>query len=209
MLRQCGALKKILPELDVLWGVPQPEQHHPEIDTGVHVMMCIDYAASQQFSLAVRVATLLHDLGKGTTPKEMLPRHIGHDARGAKLVREVSKRLRLPNDCKELAYIVAKFHIKEHQVMQMKPSTLLMFLIELDAIRQPQRFELFLQACEADARGRLGLEETALPQAAVMRKVLMAANNINAGEIAKQQSGPEQIKQAIYDARLAEVKAVL
>ncbi len=209
MLRQCGALKKILPELDVLWGVPQPEQHHPEIDTGVHVMMCIDYAASQQFSLAVRMATLLHDLGKGTTPKEMLPRHIGHDARGAKLVREVSKRLRLPNDCKELAYIVAKFHIKEHQVMQMKPNTLLTFLIELDAIRQPQRFELFLQACEADARGRLGLEETALPQAAVMRKVLMAANNINAGEIAKQQSGPEQIKQAIYDARLAEVKAVL
>ncbi len=209
VLRQCGALKKILPELDVLWGVPQPAQHHPEIDTGMHVMMCIDYAASQQFNLVVRVATLLHDLGKGTTPKEMLPRHVGHDERGAKLVREVSKRLRLPNDCKELAYIVAKFHIKEHQVMQMKPSTLLTFLIELDAIRQPERFEMFLQACEADARGRLGLEETPVPQAAVMRKVLAAANNINAGEIAKQQDGPEQIKQAIYEARLVAVKAVL
>ncbi len=209
VLRQCGALKKILPELDCLWGVPQPEKHHPEVDTGVHVMMCIDYAAKQQFNLPVRVATLLHDLGKGTTPQEMLPRHIGHDARGAKLVREVSKRLRIPNDCKELAYIVAKFHIKEHQVMQMKPSTLLQFLMELDAIRQPERFELFLQACEADVRGRLGLSETPIPQAAVMRKALAAANSINAGEVAKQQQEPAQIKQAIFEARLVQVKAVL
>lgn len=209
VLRACGALQKILPELDRLWGVPQPEKHHPEIDTGVHVMMTIDYAAKKNFGLPVRLATLLHDLGKGTTPKDILPRHIGHDERGAKLVKEVSGRLRLPNDCSQLAYMVAKFHIKEHQVMDMKPSTLLTFLIQLDAFRQPDRFETFLQACEADARGRLGLENIAIPQAAVMRKALVAANNINAGEVAKQQSGPEQIKQAIFDARLQQIKAAL
>ena len=209
VLRSCGALERILPELDCLWGVPQPAKHHPEVDTGVHVMMAIDYAAKQNFSLPVRLATLLHDLGKGTTPKDVLPRHIGHDERGAKLVKEVSKRLRIPNDCAQLAYMVAKFHIKEHQVMQMKPSTLLIFLIELDAIRQPDRFEAFLQACECDARGRLGLESIDIPQAALMRKTLKAANNINAGEVAKQQNSPEQIKQGIFEARLAEVKAVL
>lgn len=209
VLRECGALKRILPELDCLWGVPQPEKHHPEVDTGVHVMMCIDYAAKEQFSLPVRLAALLHDLGKGTTSKDMLPRHIGHDERGAKLVREVSERLRIPNDCRELAYIVAKFHIKEHQVMKMKASTLLKFILELDAIRQPERFEMFLQACEADSRGRLGLENIEIPQAPLMRKVLIAANSINAGKVAKQQDGPEQIKQAIFDARLEQVKTVL
>jgi len=209
VLRECGALNKILPELDCLWGVPQTAKHHPEVDTGIHVMMCIDYAAKQGFNLAVRVAALLHDLGKGTTPADMLPRHIGHDVRSADLVKKVSKRLRIPNDCKDLAYIVAKFHIKEHQVMEMKPSTLLQFLMDLDAIRQPERFELFLQACEADARGRLGLEEVALPQAALMRKALSAARNVDAGAIAKNQDGPEQIKEAIYAARLNEVKAIL
>ena len=209
VLRECGALQKILPELSRLWGVAQPEKYHPEIDTGVHVMMSIDYAAKQNFSLPVRLATLLHDLGKGTTPKDILPRHIGHDERGAKLVKEVSNRLRIPNNCSQLAFLVAKFHIKEHQVMHMKPSTLLTFLIELDAIRQPSRFEAFLQACEADARGRLGLESIAIPQAGIMRKALKAANNINAGEVAKQQKTPEQIKHAIFEARLIKVKAVL
>lgn len=209
VLRACGALQKILPEVDKLWGVPQPEKYHPEIDTGVHVMMAIDYAAKKDFSLPVRLATLLHDLGKVTTAKELLPRHVGHDVRGAKLVKEVSKRLRIPNDCAQLAYMVAKFHIKEHKVMQMKPSTLLTFLIELDAIRQPGRFESFLQACESDARGRLELESIAIPQAALMRKALKAVNIINAGEVAKQQNSAEQIKQAIFEARLVAVKAAL
>lgn len=209
VLRECGALKRILPELDCLWGVPQPAKHHPEIDTGVHVMMVIDYAAKQGFSLPVRAAALLHDLGKGTTPEDVLPRHIGHDERGAKLVKDVGKRLRMPNDCTELAYIVAKFHIKAYQVMQMKPDTLLKFLIQLDAIRQPERFEMFLQACESDVRGRLGLEDAVMPQIEVMCKALRAANSINAGEIAKQQDEPDQIKQAIFEARLAQVTSVL
>lgn len=209
VLLACGALQKLLPELAVLWGVPQPEKHHPEIDTGIHVMMAIDYAAKQEFSLPVRYAVLMHDLGKGTTPESLLPRHIGHDARGAALVKSVNKRLRVPNACKELAYIVAKFHIKAHQVIQMKPSTLLKFLIEIDAIRQEERFEGFINACEADSRGRLGLENVALPEADVMRRVLKAAKDINAGDIAAQYKQPEDIKQAIYEARLEKVKLTL
>jgi tRNA nucleotidyltransferase (CCA-adding enzyme) len=209
VLQRCGALQRLMPELACLWGVPQTEQYHPEIDTGVHVMMAIDYAAKQQFSLPVRYAVLMHDLGKGTTPKEVLPRHIGHDTRGATLVTEVSKRLRVPNDCHALAHMVAKFHIKAHQVLAMKPATLLDFLIDLDAIRQPDRFEYFLQACEADSRGRLGLESIALPEADRIREALHAVMQIKTAEIAKQYAEPEHIKQAIYQARLAKIKAIV
>ena len=206
ILRECGALQKIFPELDRLWGVPQPPQHHPEVDTGVHVMMVIDYAASQHFSLPVRFAALTHDLGKGTTPQDILPRHIAHEERSVELLKEVSKRLRVPNDCKELAHIVAKFHGKLHQSLQMKPSTLLDFLMQLDAIRQPARFEDFLKACEADSRGRTGFENCETPAADLMRKVLKAALSVDAGAIAKLHTETEKIKQAIYNARLEAIK---
>ena len=209
LLRACGALQKILPELDKLWGVPQPPQYHPEIDTGVHVMMVIDYAAKQKFSLSVRFAALVHDLGKGTTPADILPRHIGHEIRSVALLKEVSKRLRVPNDCKELAQIVAKFHGKLHSVLQMKPRTLLEFLIELDAIRQPQRFTDFLKACECDSRGRTGLENCALPEMDLILKALQAAQNVDAGAVAQQYSEPEKIKAAVFAARLDAVKLVL
>jgi len=209
VLRSCGALKRIIPELDNLWGVPQPPQHHPEVDTGVHVMMVLDYAAQQAFSLPVRFAALMHDLGKGTTPKEMLPRHIGHEERGVHLVKEVCKRLRVPNDCKELAVMVAKFHGKLYQSLDMRPSTLLEFLIQLDAIRQPERFNGFLQACEADSRGRTGLENCPTPAADLMRKVLDAAFTIDAGAIASKQSDVEKIKIAIFEARVEAIKRVL
>ena len=208
-LRACGALKVILPELDALWGVPQPPQHHPEIDTGVHVMMVIDYAAKQNFSLPVRFAALTHDLGKGTTPKDILPRHIGHEERSVALLKEVSKRLRVPNDCKELAHIVAKFHGKLHAVSQMRIDTLLKFLIELDAIRQPERFEDFLKACESDSRGRTGLENCELPETELVKTALKAALNIDAGAIARNFSEPEKIKQAVFEARLQQVKKAL
>ena len=208
LLRACGALQKILPELDNLWGVPQPPQHHPEIDTGIHVMMVIDYAAKQKFSLPVRFAALVHDLGKGTTPKEILPRHIGHESRSVDLLKGVAKRLRVPNDCKELAVIVAKFHGKLHQVSQMRPSTLLEFLIELDAIRQPERFADFLKACECDSRGRTGLENCALPEADLIFKALQAALTVDAGAVAQLYSEPEKIKQAVFEARLTAVKLI-
>ena len=202
VLRECGALQRILPELNRLWGVPQPANHHPEIDTGVHTMLVVDYAASQNFSLAIRFSALMHDLGKGTTPAEILPQHIGHEERSFNLVREVCKRIKVPNDCKELAQIVAKFHGKLYQSLQMKPSTLLSFLIELDAIRQPARFKDFLKACEADSRGRTGLENCATPAADLMVKVLEAASSIDAGAVAREFSEPEKIKTAVFGARL-------
>jgi tRNA nucleotidyltransferase (CCA-adding enzyme) len=209
VLRACGALQKILPELDKLWGVPQPPQHHPEIDTGVHVMMVIDYAAKQGFSLPVRFAALVHDLGKGTTPVDILPRHIGHELRSVDLLKGVAKRLRVPNDCKELAVIVAKFHGKLHQVNQMKPRTLLEFLIELDAIRQPERFTDFLKACECDSRGRTGLENCELAEAAMLQKALQAAISVDAGAIAREYTEPEKIKAAVFEARLESLKHLL
>jgi len=209
VLRSCGALHKILPELDKLWGVPQPPQHHPEIDTGVHVMMVIDYAAKQNFNLPVRFAALMHDLGKGTTPVDILPRHIGHEARSVQLVKDVCKRLRVPNDCKALAQIVAKFHGKLHQVSHMRPSTVVEFLTELDAFRQPERFKDFLKACECDSRGRTGLENCELPETEFILTALQAASSIEAGAIAKQHTEPEKIKKAVFEARLQAVKQFL
>ncbi len=209
VLRACGALQKILPELDKLWGVPQPPTYHPEIDTGVHVMMVIDYAAKQNFSLPIRFAALVHDLGKGTTPIEVLPRHIGHEARSVHLLKDVCKRLRVPNDCKELAQMVAKFHGKLHQASNMRADTLLAFLIELDAIRQPDRFADFLKACECDSRGRTGLEHCELPETALIQHALQAALTVDAGAIAKQHSEPEKIKQAVFEARLQALKLAI
>ena len=206
VLRACGALQKILPELDKLWGVPQPPQHHPEIDTGVHVMMVIDYAAKQNFSLPIRFAALVHDLGKGTTPVDILPRHIGHEVRSVQLLKDVCKRLRVPNDCKELGVLVAKFHGKLHQALKMRPDTLVEFLTELDAFRQPMRFNDFLKACECDSRGRTGLENCELPETDLILTALQAASSIDAGAIAKQHTEPENIKKAVFEARLEAVK---
>ncbi|MES2502645.1 MAG: multifunctional CCA addition/repair protein [Pseudomonadota bacterium] len=208
VLRSCGALQKILPELDRLWGVPQPPQHHPEIDTGVHVMMVIDYAAKQNFNLPIRFAALMHDLGKGTTPKDVLPRHIGHEIRSVDLLKDVSKRLRVPNDCKELAHIVAKFHGKLHQASKMRADTLLEFLMELDAIRQPARFSDFLKACEADSRGRTGLENCDLPEAELLKKVLQAALSVDAGAIAQGIDAPQKIKAAVFEARFKAIQQI-
>jgi len=209
VLRACGALKKILPELDRLWGVPQPVEYHPEVDTGVHVMMVLDYAASQNFSLPIRFAALMHDLGKGTTPRELLPKHIGHEQRSASLLKEICKRLRVPNDCKELGMMTAKFHGKLHQALQMRPATLLEFLIELDAIRQPDRFRDFLKACEADSRGRTGYADCQTPAADLMLKVLAAAAGVDAGAVALACDAPEKIKVKVFEARLEAVKVVL
>lgn len=209
MLRACGALKVLLPELDRLWGVPQTVTYHPEVDTGVHVMMVIDYAARQNYTLPVRFAALTHDLGKGTTPPDVLPRHIGHELRSVELIRDVVSRLRVPNDCKDLALVVAKLHGKLHAARQMKASTLLHFLEELDAFRQRNRFQDFLLACECDSRGRLGLENCALDEAKWLTLAFDAALSVPVGEVARQHSQPAQIKQAVFEARLAAIQAAL
>lgn len=209
MLRACGALKVILPELDKLWGVPQTATYHPEVDTGIHVMMVIDYAARQGFALPVRFAALTHDLGKGTTPADVLPRHIGHELRSVDLIRAVVARLKVPNDCKDLALVVAKFHGKLHAARQMKASTLLHFLEELDAFRQGARFEDFLKACECDSRGRLGLENCPLEDAGHLLTALQAAQSVDAGAIAKRCATPAHIKQAVAEARIHAIEAAL
>ena len=183
MLRACGALKVIFPELDQLWGVPQTPKYHPEVDTGVHSMMVIDYAASQGYSLPIRFAALTHDLGKGTTPKDILPRHIGHEDRSVSLLKVVVKRLRVPNDCKQLAEITAKFHGKVHQIHEMRPATLLKFLVDLDALRQPERFKDFLKACECDLRGRTGYQEKPFPEEALLLAALDKVAGVDHGEL--------------------------
>lgn len=209
MLRECGALQVILPELNRLWGVPQTATYHPEIDTGIHVMMVIDYAAKQGYSLPVRFAALTHDLGKGTTPADVLPRHIGHELRSVDLIREVVARLRVPNDCKDLALVVAKYHGKLHAARQMKASTLLQFLEELDAFRQRGRFEDFLLACECDSRGRLGLENCPLDDAQHLSAALQAAGTVDAGAIAKTCHSPAHIKQSVAEARIHAIQSAL
>lgn len=208
-LLDCGALNKILPEVERLWGVPQPAQHHPEIDTGVHVMMVLDYAASRHYSLPVRFAALTHDLGKGTTPKDALPRHIGHEERSVHLLRDMCQRLRVPNDCKELAHIVAKYHGKVHKAEEMRPDTLVRLLQDTDAFRQPERFRELLRACESDSRGRTGFEEQPYPQAELLLKALEAAASVDAGAVARQYSVPEEIRQKVYETRVSAVKAAL
>ncbi len=208
VLRECGALKVLLPELDRLFGVPQPAQHHPEVDTGVHVMMVVDYAAAQKYSLPVRFAALTHDLGKGTTPTDVLPRHIGHEERSANLLKEVCKRLKVPNDCSALAHIVARFHGKIHAVFEMRPGTIVQFLYDTDALRQPERFEEFLRACECDFRGRLGYIDKPFPVANQLRAYLKAAQAVNAGAVAALHSTPEAIKEAVFQARVAAIQEV-
>lgn len=209
VLRACGALQRILPELDRLWGVPQPEKYHPEVDTGVHVMMVVDDAASQQHSLPVRFATLTHDLGKGTTPADVLPRHLGHEERSAELLKTVCERLRVPNDCRDLAYIVARFHGKVHRAMEMRADTLMRLLQDTDALRQPERFKAMLLACVCDARGRTGFEQAAYPQADRLLMVLHAAQAVDAGQIARQLESVTEIKDAVWNARIKAIADVL
>jgi tRNA nucleotidyltransferase (CCA-adding enzyme) len=175
VLRDCGALAVLLPEVDRLWGVPQPEAHHPEIDTGVHLMMVLDMAATLNTPLAVRFACLMHDLGKGTTRAEDLPRHLGHEERSVKLLLPVCERLRVPADCKDLAVVVAKEHGNIHRSLELNAAAVMRLLERCDAIRKPQRFYDALLACECDARGRLGKQGDAYPQAARLAKALHAA----------------------------------
>ncbi len=208
VLRDCGALARILPEVECLFGVPQPPQHHPEIDTGVHVMLVIDYAARHGYSLPVRFAALTHDLGKGTTPKEILPRHIGHEQRSVELVKVLCRRLRVPNDCRDLAVVVAGLHGKAYRAFEMRPATVLQLLHDADALRQPQRFEDFLRACECDLRGRTGLEDTAFPEADYLRAALTAALAVDAGSIARGCDDAERIRAAVFAARTAAVAAI-
>ena len=185
-LRQCGALARIFPELDRLFGIPQPAAHHPETDTGRHTLLALDQAVRLNADVATRFAVLVHDFGKGTTPPEEWPRHLGHEERGAELVRTFSQRLRVPNPYRDLGALTARYHTHGHRALELRPGTLLNTLQGLDALRKPERFEQFLLACEADARGRLGLDDRDYPQAMLMRQVYTAAANVQARPLVEQ-----------------------
>ncbi len=209
VLRACGALARILPELDRLWGVPQPERWHPEIDTGVHTMMVLDAAARLSEDTRVRFAALTHDLGKGTTPREQWPRHHGHEARSEKLVQGVCARLRCPRDYAELARLVARDHGRAHKVFEMRPDTIVRFLGEADAWRRPERFDRFLLACEADSRGRTGYEDAPYPQADFLRRAAEVTREVDVAAIrARGIEGPA-IGEAVARERTARVRALL
>ena len=207
VLRACGALKRLLPELDALWGVPQPEKYHPEIDTGVHVMLVVDYAAAQGYSLPIRFAALLHDLGKGTTPPELWPRHHGHEERSAALVDQVCQRLKVPADCRDLAFMTARDHGNVGKALEMRPATIVDMLTRNDAFRKPQRFLDMLRAAECDCFGRTGLEHVPFPQPAFLEGALHAAQQVNGGEIAREYADqPKRIPEAIREARILAVQ---
>ena len=191
VLRACGALKVLFPEIDALFGVPQRPEYHPEIDCGIHTMMSLQQACKSQYSLDVRFAVLVHDLGKALTPAEELPRHIMHEERGIKPVTEVCDRMRVPTYTKQLALAVCKEHLKCHQALTLKPGTLWRLLQRLDVLRRPERVEAFVQACECDARGRLGLEDREYPQAKYVLNVMQVVRNIKAQDLPADIQGPD------------------
>ena len=213
VLRDCGALAVLLPEVNRLWGVPQRAEYHPEVDTGIHLMMVLDMAARLQAPLAVRFACLTHDLGKGTTPADVLPRHIGHEARSARLLKGVAERLRVPVDCRETADVVAREHGNIHRSNELGAAALLRLLERCDALRKPERFDDVLLACECDARGRLGFEDNPYPQRARLAAALAAVRAVATGPIAEQAAqhgltGP-QVGEAIRRARVEALQAHL
>ena len=206
VLRECGALEKLFPEINRLWGVPQPEKHHPEIDTGVHTMMVLTQAAKLSGDTKVRFAALVHDLGKGTTPKSQWPKHIDHESRGVPLVAALCDRYRIPNDYRELGMIVAKYHLHYHRAAELRADTFLKTIVSLDAFRRPERFELFLLACEADSRGRPGFENKDFEQPDIYRKVFKAANAIDAKELVTKGLQGKDIKKELSKLRIQAIK---
>ncbi len=204
-LRDCGALARIFPEIDRLFGVPQPVTHHPEIDTGVHTLLALAQAARLDADAVTRFAVLVHDLGKGATPPDEWPRHLGHEQRGVDLARSLCQRLRVPNMYRELAVLTARYHTYCHRALELRPKTLLKTLQGLDALRKPQRFEQFLLACEADARGRLGLENRDYSQTDFMRRVYRAAANVRARPLMDQGLTGLALAEALQQERLAAI----
>ena len=205
-LRSCGALKVLLPEVDRLWGVPQRPEYHPEIDTGVHLMMVLDMAAQLHAPLPVRFACLGHDLGKGTTPAELLPRHLGHEERSARLLKGVCQRLRVPNECRDIADVVAREHGNIHRSLAFGAAAITRLLERCDAFRKPARMADILLACECDARGRLGLQDQPYPQAPRLQTALSKAQAIPTADIAAaaQAAGLDglRIGQLVHAARI-------
>jgi len=207
VLHACGALAKVLPELERLFGVPQPAEHHPEVDTGAHILRVVDQAAVRRFPLPVRFAALLHDLGKGATPHAEWPHHHGHEATGAALAEAVSERLRAPADCRDLAVLAAREHGVIHDAASLRPATVVKLLERVDALRRPERFGQLLEACECDFRGRPGWEDRPWPAGSILRSALVAVQALDAGAIAAATADKAQIAQRVHEARVAALKS--
>ena len=208
-LRSCGALARIIPEVDALFGVPQPEKYHPEIDCGVHTMLVVDDAARHGYTLETRYAALTHDLGKATTPKEILPRHTGHELRSVELVQQLSQRLRASGECRDLAVLAARYHGDIHRAKELRADTIITLFQSTDAWRRPERFAQLLQACASDARGRTGHENDAYPQEEYLLRLLNVARAVDAGAIAKQCSDNNAIASAVQVARTKSIEELL
>ncbi|WP_290524272.1 multifunctional CCA addition/repair protein [Alcanivorax sp.] len=206
VLHACGALEKLFPELAALDGVPQPEQHHPEIDTLVHQWLCLEQASRMGLNLDGRYAILCHDLGKGKTPPEEWPRHIAHEIRSSRMSQTVSKRLKVPRETATLASLVGEYHTHCHRALELKPATVWKLLKSLDVLRRPERLATFVGACEADARGRTGFEDRDYPQARYLLGSAEAAQKVDVQALQQQGfSGPE-LGEAITRARIQALK---
>ena len=190
-LRQCGALKFLFPEIDALFGIPQRPEYHPEIDCGIHTLMSLQQACRANYSIDVRFAVLVHDLGKALTPKDELPRHIMHEERGVQPVNDICDRLKVPTNTKQLSIAVCKEHLKSHQAFTLKAGTLWRLLQRLDVLRRPERVEAFIQACECDSRGRLGLEDRDYPQARYLTEAMQLVRSIKASDLPADVKGPD------------------
>ena len=206
-LRDCGALAVILPEVDAMWGVPQRVEYHPEIDCGAHLLLCLEQAALEQADGQTRYAVLCHDLGKATTPADILPRHHGHEDRSADLAQILSERLRAPAEWRQLAVYTARYHTHCHRAAELRASTLVDTLMAADFLRRPERLERFLVACRCDARGRLGFEQSPYPQAHFMQRAAKAMAEIDAASIAKTTDDKSKLPEKLRRARIETIKA--
>ena len=205
-LRRCGALAILFPEIDRLFGVPQPEKHHPEIDTGVHTMMVLQQSVKLSNKAETHFAALTHDLGKGTTDKDILPHHYGHEERSAELVTKLCKRYRVPKRFAKLAEHVARYHTHVHKAFELKPKTLLKVLNKVGAFRNPDQFKQFLLACKADSRGRKGFENREYPQVEYYLGLLEACNTINIQDIIAEGFEGKAISDRLHQKRIAKIK---
>lgn len=207
ILRECGALQKLFPEIDNLFGIPNPPQWHPEIDSGIHALLSLQIASEISTEAVVRFAALLHDVGKALTPRSKWPKHIGHEQAGVKVVEALCARYPVPKTFRELAILVSKYHLHAHRAAELKPSTLVKLLEKIDAYRRPDRFSQFLLACEADARGRTGMEQIEYAPKNFLKKIYLITRDVPIEPLLERELTGQKLAQALHEARVNAIKS--